>query len=208
MRGDDIANYKRRRHEILAQKPLEFHPKNVRFAFRSIGIRVFEVNADLLRDALQITPKDPYHPFVTPPPHDDIVSFIKMLGYPEDLEQVSKMEDFKFQIDSREISKKKKELLPFPRFTKFIIKYILSHHNNVSTRLQSYHHVIKIDAVLGNLKFANKGEKDLIYGMSIPMEMMSDEIKASAYYSNYLEKSMGDKPVKGNGKGLLTRKGV
>ncbi|GJW90399.1 retrovirus-related pol polyprotein from transposon TNT 1-94 [Tanacetum coccineum] len=38
-----------------------------------------------------ITPKDPDHPFITPPPHDDIVSFIKKLGYPEDLEQVSKM---------------------------------------------------------------------------------------------------------------------
>ncbi|GJX61392.1 hypothetical protein Tco_0294292 [Tanacetum coccineum] len=195
--------------------------------FFTLDDQVFEVNADLLRDALQITPKDPDHPFVTPPLHDDIVSFIKMLGYPEDLEQVSKMasrfdrprlallqvlwgmitnsnvdyaeliwEDFKFQIDSREISKNKKEFLPFPRFTKLIIKYILSHYNNVSTRLQSYHHVININVVLGNLKFANKGKKDPIYGMAIPMEMMSDEIKASADYSNYLEKSMGDKPAK------------
>ncbi|GJR95926.1 hypothetical protein Tco_0268100 [Tanacetum coccineum] len=38
--------------------------------------------------------------------------------------------------------------------------------------------------------------------------MISDEIKASIDYSNYLEKSMRDKPVKGKGKGLLTRKGV
>ncbi|GJT04173.1 hypothetical protein Tco_0838635 [Tanacetum coccineum] len=81
-------------------------------------------------------------------------------------------------------------------------------NNNVSKRLQSYHHVIKIDAVLGNLKFAKKGEKDPSYGMAIPIEMMSDEIKDSIDYSNYLEKSMRDKPVKGKGKGLLTRKGV
>ncbi|GKB09316.1 hypothetical protein Tco_0837628 [Tanacetum coccineum] len=100
---------------------------------------VFEVNADLLYDALQITPKDPDHPFVTPPPHDDILSFIKKLGYPEDPEQVSKM----------------------------------------------------INVVLGNLKFTNKGEKDPIYGMAIPMKMMRDEIKASTDYSNYLAKSKG-----------------
>ncbi|GJR50367.1 reverse transcriptase domain-containing protein [Tanacetum coccineum] len=49
---------------------------------------------------------------------------------------------------------------------------------------------------IGNLKFANKGEKDPIYGMAIPKEMMSDEIQASADYSNYLEKYMGTQLVK------------
>ncbi|GJT68831.1 hypothetical protein Tco_1020311 [Tanacetum coccineum] len=87
-------------------------------------------------------------------------------------------EDFKFQIDSRQISAIKKELLTFPRFTKFIIKHILSHHNNLSKRLQSFHH------------------------------LMIDEIKASAEYSNYLTKSKGEKLVKGRGKGLLAKKGV
>ncbi|GJW35611.1 hypothetical protein Tco_0058531 [Tanacetum coccineum] len=117
-------------------------------------------------------------------------------------------EDFKFQIDSRQISAKKKNLLPFPRFIKLIIKHILSHHNNVSKRLQSDKHGIKLDAVLGNLKFTNKGAKDPIYGMEIPIEMMSEEIKASTDYLNYLAKSMGTQPVKGRGKGLLTKKGV
>ncbi|GKD60391.1 hypothetical protein Tco_1297900 [Tanacetum coccineum] len=117
-------------------------------------------------------------------------------------------EDFKFQIDSRQVSAKKKELLPFHRFTKLIIKHILSQHNNLSKRPQSFHHVIKLDSVLGNLKFANKGAKDPIYRMAILMEMMSDEIKASAYYLNYLAKSEGDKLVKGRGKRLLTKKGV
>ncbi|GKD56690.1 hypothetical protein Tco_1290077 [Tanacetum coccineum] len=38
-------------------------------------------------------------------------------------------EDFKFQTESRKTSKQKKELLPFSRFTKLIIKYILSQNN-------------------------------------------------------------------------------
>ncbi|GJU38764.1 hypothetical protein Tco_1191721 [Tanacetum coccineum] len=112
-------------------------------------------------------------------------------------------EDFKFQIDSRQINAKKKELLPFPRFTKLIIKYILSYHNNVSKRPQSYQHVMKLDAVIGNLKFVNKGKKDLIYGMAILKEMMSDEIKASADYFNYLAKkaSKDDYIIKQHPKG-------
>ncbi|GKA80829.1 hypothetical protein Tco_0787521 [Tanacetum coccineum] len=68
--------------------------------------------------------------------------------------------------------------------------------------------VIKLDAVLGNLKFANNGEKDPIYGMAIPKEMMSNEIKVFADYLNYLAKSMGTQPSKGRGKGILTKKGI
>ncbi|GJW45383.1 hypothetical protein Tco_0074182 [Tanacetum coccineum] len=44
-------------------------------------IYIFVVGADLLRDALQITPKVPDQPFVEPPPLEDLVSFIKKLGY-------------------------------------------------------------------------------------------------------------------------------
>nr|GEY72510.1 UBN2 domain-containing protein [Tanacetum cinerariifolium] len=57
---------------------------------------------------------------------------------------------------------------------------------------------------LGNLKFANKGEKDSIYGMAILKEMMSDKIKDYVDYLNYLAKSMG----KGQGKQLMTKKGI
>nr|GEU67347.1 hypothetical protein [Tanacetum cinerariifolium] len=108
----------------------------------------------------EITPKDHDHLFIKPPPYDEIVSFIKKLGYLGSLDQVSKI------------------------------------------------HGIKLDAVLGNLKFANKGAKDPIYGMEIPKEMLSDEIKAYVDYLNYLAKSMGAQPVKGRGKGMLTKKGI
>ncbi|GKC68353.1 hypothetical protein Tco_1100951, partial [Tanacetum coccineum] len=47
--------------------------------FFTLDDKSFKVNADLLRDALHITSKDSDHPFVTPPPHDEIVLFIKNL---------------------------------------------------------------------------------------------------------------------------------
>ncbi|GKB54170.1 hypothetical protein Tco_0904923 [Tanacetum coccineum] len=53
--------------------------------------QIFEVNADLLCNALQITPKVSDHLFVKLPPKDKIISFIKRLGYPGSLTQVSKM---------------------------------------------------------------------------------------------------------------------
>ncbi|GKB86043.1 hypothetical protein Tco_0958315 [Tanacetum coccineum] len=93
------------------------------------------------------------------------------------------------------------------QFTKLIIKHILSKNNHISKRLHSYHHVIKIDQVLKNLKFANKGAKDPVFGMPIPMVMLNDEIKASADYADYLANTKGGK-LKGRGKGPVTMKGV
>ncbi|GJW45886.1 hypothetical protein Tco_0077532 [Tanacetum coccineum] len=64
------------------------------------------------------------------------------------------------------------------------------------------------DFSLGNLKFTNKGAKDLVFGMAILNVMLSDEIKDSNDYSEYLAKSSGTQPVKGKGKvkGLITKK--
>ncbi|GJT76446.1 hypothetical protein Tco_1043171 [Tanacetum coccineum] len=91
------------------------------------------------------------------------------------------LEDFKYQIESRKTSKQKK--------------------------LQSDQHVIKLDATLGNLKFANKGVKDPVFGIAIPTMTLNDDIKAS---TEYLAKSKGSKPVKatGKGKGLLSKEGI
>nr|GEV51730.1 hypothetical protein [Tanacetum cinerariifolium] len=91
-------------------------------------------------------------------------------------------------------SKQKKELLPFVRFTKLIIKDILSRNNHIFKRLNSCQHITKVDATLGNLKFTNMGAKDPVFGMPIPMVMPNDDIKTFANYSEYLAKSKGGKP--------------
>ncbi|GKF54071.1 hypothetical protein Tco_0160981, partial [Tanacetum coccineum] len=51
----------------------------------------FTLDADLLRSALGITPKDSAHPFVAPPAGDLVIDFVNNLGYPEELQFVSKM---------------------------------------------------------------------------------------------------------------------
>nr|GEU56708.1 hypothetical protein [Tanacetum cinerariifolium] len=59
--------------------------------FFTLDDQIFEVNVDLLREALQITPKVSDHPFVEPPPENEIISFIKKLGYSGPLTKVSNM---------------------------------------------------------------------------------------------------------------------
>ncbi|GJT97540.1 hypothetical protein Tco_1093058 [Tanacetum coccineum] len=51
----------------------------------------FTLNADLLRKALEITPIDSAHPFVSPPANEQVMDFVNELGYPEEIYFVSKM---------------------------------------------------------------------------------------------------------------------
>ncbi|GKC45140.1 hypothetical protein Tco_1062862, partial [Tanacetum coccineum] len=51
----------------------------------------FTLNVDLLRKALEITPIDPAHPFVSPIAGELVMDFVNELGYPEEIHFVSKM---------------------------------------------------------------------------------------------------------------------
>ncbi|GJU18895.1 hypothetical protein Tco_1146861 [Tanacetum coccineum] len=81
-------------------------------------------------------------------------------------------------------------------------------HDIFSKRPPSFHHVIKLDSTLGNLKFVNKGSKEPIFGMAILAVMLNDDIKASAKYSEYLAKSKRVTLVKSGGKVYLPSKGL
>ncbi|GKC62086.1 hypothetical protein Tco_1089684 [Tanacetum coccineum] len=58
-------------------------------------------------------------------------------------------------------------VIPYCQFTKLIIYYLGSRHN-IHRRLVSPIHVMGDDFLLGNLKFIPKGEKDEVFGNSIP----------------------------------------
>ncbi|GJZ93337.1 hypothetical protein Tco_0665402 [Tanacetum coccineum] len=51
----------------------------------------FTLDANLLREALEITPIDQAHPFVSPPSGDAIMDFVNELGYPEVIHFMSSM---------------------------------------------------------------------------------------------------------------------
>ncbi|GKA42302.1 hypothetical protein Tco_0734962 [Tanacetum coccineum] len=48
-------------------------------------------------------------------------------------------------------------------------------------------HLAKEDLRLGNLKFVSKGEIDEVFGMPIPNELISNNIRNASYYNAYLE---------------------
>ncbi|GJU53679.1 copia protein [Tanacetum coccineum] len=221
-------------------------------ASASLDKNWFTLDANLLREALEITPIDQAHQFVSPPSGEAIMDFVNELGYIEEIHFVSRMamnnlyqpwrailsminqcltsktsghdrprylllhmlwgiitstnvdytelmwEEFVQAIQTfltdkanlgsptKKDQKDKPHVIPCYRFTKLIICHLGRTHN-IHQRSTSLVHLAKEDLRLGNLKFVPKGEDDEVFGMPIPNELISNNIRNAPYYKAYLE---------------------
>ncbi|GJZ27209.1 hypothetical protein Tco_0571462 [Tanacetum coccineum] len=73
------------------------------------------------------------------------------------------------------------------RFTKLIVYYLQSKHK-FHPRPGSPLHLPNEEPVLGYLKFSAKGTKREVFGMPIPNDLITDDIRGEQYYNAYLEK--------------------
>nr|GEU92615.1 hypothetical protein [Tanacetum cinerariifolium] len=71
-------------------------------------------------------------------------------------------------------------------YTEIIICHLERIHN-IHQRSASPFHLAEEDFKLGNLKFVPKREIDEVFGMPIPEELISNNIKNAPYYNAYLE---------------------
>ncbi|GJU41322.1 retrovirus-related pol polyprotein from transposon TNT 1-94 [Tanacetum coccineum] len=85
--------------------------------------------------------------------------------------------------------KKKATLIVIPsvRFTKLIIFHLQRKHK-FHPRPESPLHLPTEEPVLGYLKFSAKGTKREVFGMSIPNDLITDDIRGEQYFNAYLEK--------------------
>ncbi|GKE18965.1 E-beta-farnesene synthase, partial [Tanacetum coccineum] len=72
-------------------------------------------------------------------------------------------------------------------FTKLIVYYLQSKHK-FHPRPGSPLHLPNEEPVLGYLKFSAKGTKQEVFGMPIPNDLITDDIRCEQYYNAYLEK--------------------
>nr|GEU89185.1 reverse transcriptase domain-containing protein [Tanacetum cinerariifolium] len=169
---------------------------------------------NLLREALVITLINQAHQFESPPSGDAIMDFVNSLGSPEEIhfkdgyeklisalesyifddQPMSHMQDFwtfladkaNLGIATKKDKKIKPHVIPYFRFTKLII-YHLGRKHNINQRSGSPFNMEEDDHRLGNLKFIPKGEEDEVFGMKIPKELITDNIRNAPYYNAYLE---------------------
>ncbi|GJW21296.1 hypothetical protein Tco_0031918 [Tanacetum coccineum] len=89
-------------------------------------------------------------------------------------------------IATKKDKKTKPYVIPYCQFTKLIICYLGRKHN-INQRSGSPFNLAEDDHNLGNLKFVPKGEEDEVFGMQIPKELITDNIRNAPYYNAYLE---------------------
>ncbi|GJR53139.1 hypothetical protein Tco_1403660 [Tanacetum coccineum] len=139
----------------------------------------FTLDANLLRQALEITPIDQAQQFMSPPSDDAIMDFVNELGYPEEIHFVSRMavnnlyqpwraillminqcltaiQTFlvykaNLSMATKKDKKTKPHVIPYFQFTKLIICYLGRKHN-LHQRLESPLNLAEDDYRLGNLK--------------------------------------------------------
>ncbi|GJU26457.1 hypothetical protein Tco_1165078 [Tanacetum coccineum] len=141
----------------------------------------FPLNADLLREALEITP--PWRAMLTL-----INQCLTGKTYGSDKPRHPGIQTFFSHQASLSIPSKKSTpyIIPYCQFTKMIIYYLGSRHN-IHRKPESSVHVTGDDFPLGNLKFVSKGENDEVFGKPIPKELITEAIQQSPYYQQYLE---------------------
>ncbi|GJV89110.1 hypothetical protein Tco_1533048, partial [Tanacetum coccineum] len=151
----------------------------------------FNLSADLLRNALEITPVDPAHPFELPLASQTVIDFVNQLGYPEPVEFVSNIRvNYVYQPWRAILSlinlclTGKTSGNDKPRHPRI---YYLASKNNIQRRPESAVHHTRDDFLLGNLKFVPKGETKEVFGMAIPKQLITEAIQQSSYYQKYLE---------------------
>nr|GEV12798.1 hypothetical protein [Tanacetum cinerariifolium] len=167
--------------------------------FISSGIDWFILDANLLREALEITLADQAHQFMSPPLGDAIMDFVNQLGYLGEIHFVSRMaEEFvqaiqTFLVDKANLGiptkkgrKTKPHVIPYCRFTKLII-YYLGRIHNIHQRSGSPLNLAEDDLNLVNLKFIPIGKIDEVFRMKIPKELIINNNKNAPYYNAYME---------------------
>ncbi|GKD20078.1 hypothetical protein Tco_1221781 [Tanacetum coccineum] len=152
----------------------------------------FRIGVEVFHEVLQIFLRIPNQEFVEPPSHEDIVTFIKEIGYRGELEPITelyidhmsqpwrtfasiikkclsrKTTDFMYQIDNRQSTDARRSSMPNPKFTNAIIQHFISKDKTISMRNNLFMHGIKNESVLGVLKLAYKTYLAFATGNAIP----------------------------------------
>nr|GEU30091.1 copia protein [Tanacetum cinerariifolium] len=162
---------------------LTYEAKTSAYSFELDETR-FVLDANLLMKALEITPINQAHQFVSPSLGDAIMDFVNELGYTEVIHFVSRMA--MNNLPTKKGRKDKPHVIPYCPFTKLIICHLGRIHN-IHQRSASLFHLAEEDLELGNLKFISKGDVDEVFGMLIPNELISNNIKNAPYYNAYME---------------------
>nr|GEW17633.1 hypothetical protein [Tanacetum cinerariifolium]GEW54739.1 hypothetical protein [Tanacetum cinerariifolium] len=101
-------------------------------------------------------------------------------------------EDFMFQIDNKQSTTVRRSNMPYPRFTKAIIRHFITKDKTISIRNNLFMHGVSVDSVLGFMKFISMYEIRQTGGSS----------KGAGFKPKVLDESKGKTKDTNEGAGL------
>nr|GEZ82866.1 hypothetical protein [Tanacetum cinerariifolium] len=188
----------------------------INLIMHSTCFKAFTISADvpeIFMKILDICLRKEGEDFTEVQNDEDTLTFLVDLGYTGSLHKENVdhptliWEDIAYQIDHKKENKSRREIMPYPRFTKVIINYFLSKHKSLKKPKFRHYHTIKDDDIVSRLKYVRIREDYQEYGLSIPETMMNVDIIESESYQRFLLYSSGlIPPKKSRGKEPLFRK--
>nr|GEZ11216.1 hypothetical protein [Tanacetum cinerariifolium] len=130
--------------------------------------------------------------FVDAPFEEEILTFMRELGYSENLKLLSDKkvdnayllwEDLVFQIENKELRKNK--YMFYPRFTKVIINHFMSQDQSIPRRNKVDWHMANDDPILTTMRFIPQHEVVQKYGVILPDYLTTQAMKESKAYKIY-----------------------
>ncbi|GKA08987.1 hypothetical protein Tco_0688318 [Tanacetum coccineum] len=163
----------------------------------------YSFDLDTFRNMLQICLKLPGQHFVDTPFKEDILAFMRELGYSETIKLFSDVKvdllpqpwrtfstiinkclsDLVYQIENKEFRKNK--YLYYPRFTKVIINHFMSQDQSIPRRNKVDWHMANDDSILTTMRFIPQHEVVLKYGAILPDYLTTQAMKESEAYKTY-----------------------
>ncbi|GKA42596.1 hypothetical protein Tco_0735256 [Tanacetum coccineum] len=208
--GSVLAIYK---HEFWAT--VSYHKHCIKFKMNK---KNYSFDLETFRDMLQICPNLLGQKFEYPPFEEEILAFIRELGYPGNINSLS---DFKvdtlyqpwrtfstiitnvlvvkqldlinfvsFGIKSFGVSKKNRDMY-YPRFTKVIINHFMSKDQSILRRNKVDWYMANDDPILTTMRFIPKHETVQKYGAILPDTLTNQAMKESDAYKTYHDFATG-----------------
>ncbi|GJV79214.1 hypothetical protein Tco_1515084 [Tanacetum coccineum] len=188
--------------QVALDATVSYHKHCINFKMNK---KNYSFDLETFRDMLQICPNLLGKKFEDPPFKEEILDFIRELGYPKDIKSLSDVkgmyhqknvdyvyllwEDLVYQIENK-VSKKNKDMY-YPRFTKVIINHFMSKDQSIPRRNKVDWHMANDNPILTIIRFTPKHETVQKYGAILPDTLSNQAMKESDAYKTYHDFATG-----------------
>nr|GFC92303.1 hypothetical protein [Tanacetum cinerariifolium] len=99
-------------------------------------------------------------------------------------------EDFVYQVEHK--NQKRSNEMYYPRFTKVIIDYFMTRKPSISRRNRINWHYVRDDVMFSTIKVVSRHQNTQQYGVILPIELTTDEIRNGKAYKEYYACASGE----------------